>query len=393
MKAFSVVRAAVLVGALCFSSVAWAGSFVQETWSSTTSELGSVGWNFVGDFDGDGVQDLLSVNGTRLIVRRSTGTAFVQEVWSTTADKMGSVGFAWVGDFNGDGKADLATSVAGSELWVYLSTGTSFEKVRWSTTATHWGSTASWNFVGDFNGDGQTDILSSVGGSQLWVHRSTGTGFVDELWSSSVTKIGSVDWNWVADVDGDGKSDLISSVSGNSLYVQRSTGIKLDSQSPSTTGFVQELWSTQATHWGSTPRWNFIGDFDGDGRADVLSAASGGEVWVHRSRGSASAGGFAEERWMTGAIWGGEGWAWAADFNADGKTEIAVSSGATIYVMRFQQKADGSNGLVEETWCAGSCPNWAGSSPWNWIGDFTGDGRADIATNNGAYIWLKRAGP
>ena len=90
-----------------------------------------------------------------------------------TVDK----GKGWyVGDFNGDGKDDLLrhfTSSKGAE--VVLSTGNKFESPTKWTNAELIGN--QW-FVGNFDGDGKADIfrfLHEVGGADMF--QSTGSGF------------------------------------------------------------------------------------------------------------------------------------------------------------------------------------------------------------------------
>jgi hypothetical protein len=62
-----------------------------------------------------------------------------------------------VGDFNGDGSSDIAGRVSTSgDWWVAESTGTAFANSKW----TRWSSSIDWVNVGtgDFNGDGNTDF-------------------------------------------------------------------------------------------------------------------------------------------------------------------------------------------------------------------------------------------
>jgi hypothetical protein len=380
-------RVATLSLALVAPLAAVGGTFTQETWSTTSNGWGGVGYNWSGDFDGDGRADLASNYNNMIWVKRSTGSAtsgFVQEEWLTTAGHWGTPGWVWIGDFNGDGKADIATAASGC-VFVYVSKGTSFIEENWSCAEPHWGGSPDYNFVGDFNGDGRADIASAYN-QNVWVHLSkpdpTGAKagiFVEQQWSSTAYTWGGGGWNWAADFDGDGKTDIASS-SGSTLVVHRSMG----------NSFRDETWSTQATHWGGTNQWNWLGDFDGDGRADIVSSYGGpATLWVHHSTGSS----FTEESWLTNVpVFGGAGWTWVGDFNADGRTDLVTAVNANLYVFRSYVTPTSTNAFTEELWSS-ACPSWGGNPAWVWLGDFTGDGRTDIATSYNQTIWVKKAGP
>jgi Ca2+-binding RTX toxin-like protein len=121
--------------------------------------------------------------------------------------------------------------------------------------------------VGDFDGDGKSDIL--------W--RNTDTG-VNTIWKSgnsatsqSVSPLTNQDWKvvGVGDFDGDGKSDI--------LWRNSSSG-------------VNAIWKSgngatvQAVNTLSDMNWNVVGtgDYDGDGKADILwrnSASGVNAIW------------------------------------------------------------------------------------------------------------------
>ena len=92
--------------------------------------------------------------------------------------QSGSIGFApqqtwgghgggttnnFLGDFNGDGREDIMAWGGTSAYWVVsLSTGSSFAPQQ--SWGGH-GGTQTNNFLGDFNGDGKTDIMAWGGTS------------------------------------------------------------------------------------------------------------------------------------------------------------------------------------------------------------------------------------
>ncbi|HEY3357011.1 MAG TPA: FG-GAP-like repeat-containing protein, partial [Polyangia bacterium] len=350
-------------------SFAWTGAGLGNAIAETASTVNGANWGssqftWVGDFDGDGKEDIATASGGTIWVKRSTGAGFVEETWATTASHWGGSDFTWVGDFNGDGRMDIATA-SGGTIWVKLSTGASFDEQVWTTTAPNWGA-SSYTWAGDVNGDGKTDIIT-VNGANIYVKLSTGSSFVEQVWSTSAGAFGSTGYAWLGDFNGDGKVDIATAV-GGTIYVKRSTG----------SSFVDETWTTTAPSWGGTDAiW--VGDFNGDGKSDIATA-SGGNIWVKLSTGA----GFIEQQWATAASnWGDSGHRWVGDFNGDGKVDIATASGGTIWVKRSTGTA-----FVEEVW-TGSAPNW-GAADYQRLGDFNGDGKPDLVAVSGATIWLKR---
>jgi len=92
-----------------------------------------------------------------------------------------------VGDFNGDGKSDIAGRLNGTRWYVASSTGTSFSTTYWGL----WG-VGTWTDVGvgDFDGDGRSDIAGRLDDGRWYVARSDGSKFSNEywgLWDSSLT--------------------------------------------------------------------------------------------------------------------------------------------------------------------------------------------------------------
>ena len=302
-----------------------------------------------GDFDGDGRDDILRqlnrYGGAEVFL--STGNAFVPGVnlrWSG----FGHRDAGWyVGDFDGDGRDDLMRELnqyGGGE--VFLSTGSAFPpapNLVWSGSG-HRG--AGWT-LGDFNGDGRTDILrplNSTGGAEVFL--STGSGFRGStplVWTTA--SFNTRPW-YVGDFNGDGLDDVMREVNINgAAEVFFSNGMSFE---PAPT----LRWFGSGHHGLG---WQ-IGDFDGDGRDDILRqhrAVGGAEVFL--STGQSFVGG-AGQRWTLQTNHS-LGWT-LGDYNGDGRTDIfrqtAPGQGAEVFLSEgasFQLQGIWSN---EET-CVSSC--------------------------------------
>ncbi|ATL75972.1 type IV secretion protein Rhs [Chryseobacterium piperi] len=150
-----------------------------------------------GDFNGDGVSELLLLvygstscdcedyygsNQTR--TNTSSGEAYFYVDTKTNFNKKSTYDpiLYTVGDFDGDGKSDLINLSGGSNIYSFNETSKDFElKVQSSVQIKSEG-----RKFGDFNGDGKMDILAPVGvGSSDWkMYISTGKGFKEFYYSN-----------------------------------------------------------------------------------------------------------------------------------------------------------------------------------------------------------------
>src|SRR5205814_684004 len=143
----------------------------------------------------------------------STGSGFNTTRWATwdTYPAMKVL----VGDFNGDGRTDvMKIDVGGGRpgqngLWVGLSTGSGFNTTRWATWDTY---SAMKVLVGDFNGDGRTDVVKIDVAQRnaergLWVGLSTSSSFFTTRWVNWITYPAIL--VLTGDFNGDRRDDLL----------------------------------------------------------------------------------------------------------------------------------------------------------------------------------------
>ena len=277
----------------------------------------------MGDFNGDGKVDLVNIfndaGSMSADIHTSTGTSFSIARGETKAGGFWDAQKWAVGDFNGDGKSDLVNMFNDNGLMsadVHLSNGSGFQIQRWESQAGGFWDAQKWA-TGDFNGDGKADLVNMFNDNGLMsadVHLSNGSGFEIKRWE---TKAGSI-WDaqkWMAaDVNGDGKADLINIFNDGGLAsvdVHVSTG----------TGFEIQRWETKAGGFWDAQQWS-TADVNGDGKADLINVFNDNglmSVDVHVNTGT----GFQIQRWETkaGGFWDGQKWM-AADVTGDGKADL-----------------------------------------------------------------------
>jgi hypothetical protein len=223
-----------------------------------------------GDFDGDFLQDVAGMDATGdWIVGLNTGGGFRYETWGMWDDAV-DWPFVRAADFNDDGLTDLVGVDADGGWWVSLNTGDrAFTNEPWAT----WDPTMRWRDlqVADFNGDGSADVAGRDrnGVWQVGLARPADHRFDFKIW---VTWDPAVTWRdvRVGDFTGDGLLDITGrNPTTGEWQVCRNAG---------GTGF-------QATEaWGRWPiiSWSdvLVGDFDGDGRDDIVGRnAAGRSAW------------------------------------------------------------------------------------------------------------------
>lgn len=174
------------------------------------------------------------------------------------------------GDFDGDGIADLLTVNAAGDLQLWPGTGDLRLKSP-LLAGSGWG-TATWlGSPGDLNGDGRADLMARFSDGRLMAYYGDGTGH----FGLGAKQVGS-GWNGMtaivpmADLDGDGNFDVLGRDAAGNLrrYWFRADGTMAGGTIVGT-GF--EGFTSLFT----------MGDFDGDGRWDVTGIMANGDMKVY----------------------------------------------------------------------------------------------------------------
>ncbi|MCD0443611.1 VCBS repeat-containing protein [Glycomyces sp. A-F 0318] len=348
---------------------------------------GKMGQISVGNYDGDGHPDLLAT-------AHSTGTMYYyQGLGDGTFAARELTGEQWqgwdvitsLGDLDGDGFDEfLSRWNYDGRYYVYTSTGDVHEVDQ---SMYDWVYTRRYDQVvgvGDLSGDGKPDIASTDLETGQLVLR-----YFDPEQPTTVTGrvIGNSGWNGVRlpvtlldrtyDYDYDGYSDFVA---------QRESS-----------GDLFLYWGTGTGHG---DRWNMCddcdgitmtaagGDYNSDGRTDLVYRAYTGELFVAPGLDTGEIG-------FTSEIRVGPGWnsmdniTGGQDFNSDGRDDLIARKKSTGILYLYPGRGDGTFGSRIEIG-----PGWNSMREVTSAGDLDHDGHADMLTvkksDNCLYFYAGR---
>ena len=333
-----------------------------------------------GDFNGDKRTDSLFYYGGNgdFWLGLSDGTTLT---WSNAGNVAGFGNLLegshalYTGDFTGDGKTDVAFFYAGdNSWWIGASSGAALTWTKASTTS--FGNVLDGKHrvsVGDYDGDGRADfaVYSSADGS--WsLGISSGTALTWKAAGSTGGFGNLLDGShafYDGDFDGDGKMDVLFFYNGDqNLWLGRSSGAALSwAQLGNTSGYGNLIDHGHRL---------LAGDFDGDHKTDLLFTYAGdGSWWLGISSGTALTWGNAGNTAAAGSFVDLNHRLFTADVDGDGKLDVVSLNSAT------GDWSVGHSDGSKLTWkSAGNTSGYgdlADPSRLLWLGDYDGDGKLE----------------
>jgi gliding motility-associated-like protein len=334
----------------------------------------------IGDFDGDGKPDLAATNysSNTVSVYRNTSSGagninFATKVDFTTGNSPLSVAAA---DVDADGKLDLVVtnSGLGTTVSVFRNTSTGPGNINFDARV-NFTTGANPNFVsaGDLDKDGKPDLAVvnfSSGTLSIFLNTSTGPGNVNFATKLDFTTGQQPNAVAIGDFDKDDMADVAVVNLGDSdvsIFRNLSTG-------PGSINFDTRV--DFAT--GNTPRYISIGDLDGDDKPDFAVANDDvGPTTIYRNSSSATGNiNFSAQPYALAGS--GPRVVSMGDVDGDSKPDMVVSNQNDNNVSAFKNLST-SGSISFST----KVDFGVGARPFTVsIGDFDGDGKADLAATN-----------
>ncbi|MCG8554102.1 MAG: FG-GAP-like repeat-containing protein [Proteobacteria bacterium] len=289
------------------------------------------------------------------------------------------LGGLYAGDFNGDGADDLLCDGglrSSSAMEVYLANR------RGQFDGTDWSGLSGWCtgeiHTGDFNGDGNDDILCNNtrnGHKSIVYANASGQFSRARQWNAPLGWCYRRDELHIGDFNGDGNDDMLCTNTRN--------------------GHKYILYADAAGRFSRRNQWNaplgwcyrrdelHIGDFNRDGHDDMLCHdPDHGNKWITLARRDGS---FGRQDWshIMGFCYGNAP-LYVGDFNNDDRDDMAClgwSGTSSISLADVDGEFDGVQRQWEFNWC-----NDPGNAV---IGDFDGNGSDDLLCRRGENFEIR----
>ena len=229
----------------------------------------------IDDFNGDGTPDLMETNGidtTTVALGRGDGTFQSSQLYAYSSLTATNIVTA---DFNGDGFPDIAQSIVGDSGKIGINLGSSHGVLGAAsliTPGTCANNYVEWVAAGDVNGDGKADLVAALQDATFAGCQNQTVAVLEGLGTGKFKKAvyypsGAVAQEvivYLVDVNGDGKLDIVTSNADGSISVLLNKGNGTFDPGVLNTGLSSVFnFGTHLT----------FADFNGDGKIDIAASA------------------------------------------------------------------------------------------------------------------------
>ncbi len=312
----------------------------------------NVGFHNIGDFDGDGIADIVAVFITTIRFGKGLGDGTFSAMTN-----IGAMGGAQshdnrLADLNGDGFLDVISGDQNGNIYTRFGDGAGGFLAASTVHSTGFGNVDAVQ-IADMNQDGELDIVFQEASSGTGVGVLLGVG--DGTFLAPLTQAIGIDTGLtVVDFDNDGAMDI---ATGKAVYLGNNDGT-FGAATMSGTEFV--LTS---------------GDFNGDGNEDLVTYGTSVSIKLGNGDGTfASNLTIANTTGLNSALnFSSIDRALTADVNGDGFSDLALDFGNSNQMRVYLADGDGSMTI------SATIATPAGSSLWRFE-DVNADGVADVDT-------------
>ncbi|MDD0977135.1 DUF4347 domain-containing protein [Pseudomonas fontis] len=326
-----------------------------------------------------------------LVTSWNTGTA------PLTGTPITTPGRVVVGDFDNDGDTDILYQTVGNgSAWAYARSNGDGTFTLQTQAQSPFSAvvlpdhTGTNYYVADFDGDGDVDVLSGINGTTGTYLRNDGGTFSTQSSASFPAPL-AAGRMLVGDFDNDGDVDILYQTGGNgtTFGFARNNGsgvftLQTQAQSPFSAVVLPD-------HLGNN---YFAGDIDGDGDLDILASTNNTTgAYLRNDNGV-----FSTQSTATFPAPAAAGRVLLADFDSDGDADILYQTGGNGSAWAYaRSNGDGTftlQTLAQSPLAGVSLVDHSGTSYR--IGDFDGDGDIDLyggVANSAGNLYVQNDRP
>lgn len=365
--------------------------FKSELVSKMSSGHGGDYSKHSGDFNGDGIKDLALIHWSKsygLIAKTALGTnsgKFRSTISSKASSGHGGSYRKLTGDFNGDGRTDIALVHWSKEYGFIIKNALSNPANEGGFLTTKTSSASGghggdyYPYVGDFNGDGISDITLVHWSSSYGLIMKTALGNSNGLFSKAISSNASAGHGGnytprIGDFNGDGISDIAL------VHWSKTYGFIMKTALGSSTGVFQSAKTSKSSGGHGGDYSPHVGDFNGDGISDISLIHWSKDYGLNIKTALGNSDGYFSSA-KSSKPSNGSGGTYSThigDVNGDGSDDVSLVHWSKSYGFIINAATSKKDGLFNSSVVSKPSTGHGGSYSVM-LGDFNGDANTDIS--------------